>query len=54
MKSNSIQNNDDHLQGGDGEDHVQLPPEKHVEEGEYQVQVSRSGAGPAATCIAPS
>jgi len=31
------EHHDDHLQGGDGEDQVQLPPEKHVEEGEYQV-----------------
>ena len=34
------EHHDDHLQGGDGEDQVQLPPEKHVEEGEYQVQHS--------------
>ena len=27
----------DHLQGGDGEYQVQLAPEKHVEEDEYQV-----------------
>ena len=34
------EHHDDYFQGGDGEDQVQLPPEKHVEEGEYQVQHS--------------
>ena len=34
------EHHNDHLQGVDGEDKVQLPPEKHVEEGEYQVQHS--------------
>ena len=34
------EHHDDHLQGGDGEDQVQLPPEKHEEEGEYEVQHS--------------
>ena len=38
MKSNSIQNIT--MITWDGEDQVQLPPEKHEEEGEYEVQHS--------------
>ena len=34
------EHHDDYFQGGDGEDQVQLPPEKHEEEGEYEVQHS--------------
>ena len=34
------EHHDDHLQGEDGEDQVQLPPEKHEEGGEYEVQHS--------------
>ena len=39
------EHHDDHLQGGDGEDQVQLPPEKHVKEGEYQVRHSPEHPG---------
>ena len=34
------EHHDDYFQGGDGEDQVQLPPEKHVDEGEYQWKYS--------------